>query len=147
MERAQGALVKDEEIERIVDFVNENNKCYYDKKLLEYIAKMAKTYGQAQSAEKEGQMSMDLDEGSSPADMPPDYHRAVRLVIVQQTTSKSMLQTKLGIGYNKAARIIDWMESQGFISYPMDNKQREIRIDREGYEQAFGEPFDEDFRK
>lgn len=147
-ERAQGALVKDEEIERVVKFVNQRNECYYDKKLLEYIDKMAKTYGQTQSAERDGQMSMDLDATSSnPADMPADYHRAVRLVIVLQTTSKSMLQTKLGIGYNKAARIIDWMESQGYITCPLDNKQREIRIDRQGYEQAFGEPFDEDFRK
>ncbi len=143
MERAQGALVGDEEIEKVVDFVNEHNTCYYDKKMLKQILAMAKTYEQAQGGEKGGQMSMNLGEGPSPADMPPDYHKAVRLVIALQTSSKSMLQTKLGIGYNKAARIIDWMENQGFISYPMDNKQREIRIDREGYERIFKEPFEE----
>lgn len=146
-ERAQGALVEDAEIERVVSFVNERNKCYYDKKLFEYINKMAKCFGQTQSAEREGQISMDLGESGNPADMPVVYRRAVRLVIVQNTTSKSMLQTKLGIGYNKAARIIDWMEKQGFISYVLDNKQREIRIDRQTYEEVFGEPFDEDYTK
>lgn len=146
-ERAQGALVEDAEIEKVVSFVNERNKCYYDKKLFEYINKMAKCFGQTQSAEREGQISMDLGESGNPADMPVVYRRAVRLVIVQNTTSKSMLQTKLGIGYNKAARIIDWMEKQGFISYVLDNKQREIRIDRQTYEEVFGEPFDEDYTK
>lgn len=146
-ERAQGALVEDSEIVRIVSYVNENNDCYYDKNLLEYINKVAKTYGTTQSAEREGQMSMDLGETGSPADMPVVYRRAVRVVIVHNTTSKSTLQTKLGIGYNKAARIIDWMEKQGFISYVLDNKQREIRIDRAGYEQIFGEPFNEDYSK
>lgn len=146
-ERAQGALVEDAEILRVVSFVTENNESYYDKNLLEYINKMAKTYGQSQSAEKEGQISMDLGEGGNPADMPAVYRRAVRLIITQNTTSKSMLQTKLGIGYNKAARIIDWMESQGFISCVLDNKQREIRIDRPTYEQVFNEPFNEDYTK
>lgn len=146
-ERAQGALVQDSEINRVVSFVNSNNKCYYDKKLFEYINKMAKTYGQTQASEKEGQISMDLGESGNPADMPVVYRRAVRLVIVQKTTSKSMLQTKLGIGYNKAARIIDWMENQGFISCVLDNKQREIRIDRATYEQVFNEPFEEDYTK
>lgn len=146
-ERAQGALVEDSEIERVVSFVNEHNKCYYDKKLFEYINKMAKCFGQTQSAEREGQISMDLGESGNPADMPVVYRRAVRLVIVQNTTSKSMLQTKLGIGYNKAARIIDWMEKQGFISCVLDNKQREIRIDRATYEQVFGEAFEEDYTK
>ncbi len=146
-ERAQGALVEDNEIIRVVSYVNENNDCYYDKNLLEYINKTAKTYGITQSAEKEGQMSMDLGETGNPADMPVVYRRAVRVVIVLNTTSKSTLQTKLGIGYNKAARIIDWMEKQGFISYVLDNKQREIRIDRATYEQVFGEPFNEDYTK
>lgn len=146
-ERAQGALVEDSEIVRIVSYVNENNDCYYDKNLLEYINKVAKTYGTTQSAEREGQMSMDLGETGNPADMPAVYRRAVRVVIVHNTTSKSTLQTKLGIGYNKAARIIDWMEKQGFISYVLDNKQREIRIDRAGYEQIFKEPFNEDYSK
>lgn len=142
-ERAQGAYVKDEEIDNVVSYITKNNKCYYDKKLFEYINKMAKTYGQTQSSDHE-QMSMDLGESGNPQDMPIVYRRAVRAVITQNTTSKSMLQTKLGIGYNKAARIIDWMEKQGYISCVTDNKQREIRIDRAGYEQIFGEPFNED---
>lgn len=146
-ERAQGALVEDAEILRVVSYVTENNESYYDKNLLEYINKMAKTYGQSQSAEKEGQISMDLGESGNPADMPVVYRRAVRLIITQNTTSKSMLQTKLGIGYNKAARIIDWMENQGFVSCVLDNKQREIRIDRQTYEQVFNEPFNEDYTK
>lgn len=146
-ERAQGALVEDAEILRVVSYVTQNNESYYDKNLLEYINKMAKTYGQSQSAEKEGQISMDLGESGNPADMPVVYRRAVRLVITQNNTSKSMLQTKLGVGYNKAARIIDWMETQGFISCVLDNKQREIRIDRATYEQVFNEPFNEDYTK
>lgn len=146
-ERAQGALVEDAEILRVVSYVTQNNDSYYDKNLLEYINKMAKTYGQSQSTEKEGQISMDLGESGNPADMPVVYRKAVRLIITQNTTSKSMLQTKLGIGYNKAARIIDWMESQGFVSCVLDNKQREIRIDRATYEQVFNEPFNEDYTK
>ncbi len=148
MERAQGAYLSDEEIVNVVSYIIQNNTCYYDKKMFEYVQKMAKTFGQTQSGDRDHeQMSMDLGETGNPADMPVIYRRAVRAVITQKTTSKSMLQTKLGIGYNKAARIIDWMESQGFISCVTDNKQREIRIDKPTYEQVFGEPFNEDITK
>lgn len=147
-ERAQGAYLEDEEIVAVVDYIKKHNKCYYDKNLFEYVKKVAKSFGSADDGEGDGQMSMDIDVAEqSPKDMPVVYHRAVRLVIMEKVTSKSLLQTKLGIGYNKAARIVDWMEKMGYISRPLENKQREIRITQEEYEQVFEEPFNPDYTK
>lgn len=150
-ERAQGALVEGNEIRNVVKYIKDNNKCYYDKECLALVRKAAKDIDHdAQEGEVGSQMTMDMGDSNlstDPQSMPVVYRRAVRLVITQNTTSKSMLQTKLGIGYNKAARIIDWMERENFISCVMGNKQREILIDRPTYETIFGEKFNEDYLK
>ncbi len=149
-ERAQGALVESEEIRAAVEYIQKHNKCYYDKTCLANIKKNAKQYnGEAQEMAKGQQMSMEIVDGANlpPAARDVFYRRAVRVVILFKTASKSILQTKIGIGFNRAAKFIDWMEADGFVSYPMDNKQRQILIDRATYEQVFNEPFNEDYTK
>lgn len=48
------------------------------------------------------------------------YHQAVTFVMESRKVSISSIQRKLGIGYNRAARIVDMMEEAGLVS-PMDN--------------------------
>ena len=149
-ERAQGALVEADEIRAAVDYIQKHNKCYYDKTCLAKIKKTAQQYsGEAQEQPKGQQMSMDIPEGVKlpPAARDIFYRRAIRVFILFKTASKSILQTKLGIGFNRAAKFIDWMEADGFVSYPMDNKQRQVLIDKAMYEQVFNEPFDDDYTK
>ncbi len=54
------------------------------------------------------------------------YNEAVQIVKETKKTSISFLQRKLKIGYNRAANLIEAMESQGILSEPQSNGNREI---------------------
>jgi S-DNA-T family DNA segregation ATPase FtsK/SpoIIIE len=71
----------------------------------------------------------DDDEGKA-ADEPidPRFDEAVRIVAETRRCSTSWLQRKLGIGYNRAAKIVEMMEHQGMVGPPNGSKEREICI-------------------
>ncbi|WP_416907379.1 MAG: DNA translocase FtsK 4TM domain-containing protein [Polymorphobacter sp.] len=60
------------------------------------------------------------------------YARAVQAVAVAQKASTSYLQRQLRIGYNNAARLIERMEEDGFVSRPDHVNRREVLIDEHG---------------
>ena len=66
------------------------------------------------------------------------YLRALKLVITFGTTSISMLQRKLGLGYNKAGEIILWMEEMKFVSSFQGARPRDIYITKEKFETLYG---------
>jgi len=72
----------------------------------------------------------DDDEEASREDEPldPRFDEAVRIVAETQRCSTSWLQRKLGIGYNRAAKIVEMMEHQGMVGPPNGSKEREICI-------------------
>jgi S-DNA-T family DNA segregation ATPase FtsK/SpoIIIE len=72
----------------------------------------------------------DDDEEASAEDEPldPRFDEAVRIVAETQRCSTSWLQRKLGIGYNRAAKIVEMMEHQGMVGPPNGSKEREICI-------------------
>ncbi|MGN0819742.1 MAG: DNA translocase FtsK [Christensenellaceae bacterium] len=138
--RAQGAYIGEKEVERVVDYIKTKNESYFNEKALELINQIQK-----QSASED-----DDDRGyaGSGGDADPNavdevYLKALRQVIRTHNASKTSLQTKLSIGYPKAAKIVDWMERKNFISPAIDNKSRKINITREEYEEIFG-PFEDD---
>ena len=51
-----------------------------------------------------------------------------RVVVERRKASTSMLQTRLGIGYQRAARIIEEMEERGIIGPQNGSKPREVLI-------------------
>ena len=66
------------------------------------------------------------------------FIEALRVVIKSNSASISMIQRKCGVGYNKAGKIVEWMEENGFIS-PFDGaKPRKILITKEEFEEKFG---------
>jgi S-DNA-T family DNA segregation ATPase FtsK/SpoIIIE len=72
----------------------------------------------------------DDEEEASREDEPldPRFDEAVRIVAETQRCSTSWLQRKLGIGYNRAAKIVEMMEHQGMVGPPNGSKEREICI-------------------
>jgi DNA segregation ATPase FtsK/SpoIIIE, S-DNA-T family len=72
----------------------------------------------------------DDDEEAAQEDEPldPRFDEAVRIVAETQRCSTSWLQRKLGIGYNRAAKIVEMMEHQGMVGPPNGSKEREICI-------------------
>jgi S-DNA-T family DNA segregation ATPase FtsK/SpoIIIE len=109
--RAQGSLVNDKEIERVVDFIRSQSEPIYDEEILKE---------QQKSVFKEGQKDELYDE-------------AVRIIMESNQASVSILQRRMRLGYTRAARIIDMMEQEGLIGSFEGSKPRKILVDREDW--------------
>ena len=56
----------------------------------------------------------------------PLYDQAVRLVCETRMASVSMIQRRLRIGFNRAARMVERMERDGIVGAPNGSKPREV---------------------
>lgn len=75
---------------------------------------------------------------SDEASLDETYIEALRCVILSNSASISMIQRKVGIGYNLAGRIIEWMEDMGYVS-PFDGETaRKVLITKEQFEALYG---------
>jgi S-DNA-T family DNA segregation ATPase FtsK/SpoIIIE len=110
LRRIHGALVTDVEIKQLVEFLKQQGKPVYDLDILK-------------PREEEG-------EEGGPADGPggddPVYDQAVRLVCETRLASVSMIQRRLQIGFNRAARLVERMEREGIVGAPNGSKPREV---------------------
>ncbi len=106
--RAQGCLISDKEIERLVNFIKEQREPFYDEEILK---------------EQEKRYSL--------KDQPKDklFEEAAKLVVETGQASISILQRRLRLGYTRAARLIDMMEEEGIIGPFRGSKPREILVD------------------
>jgi len=112
MQRSHGAFVSDAEVQRVVEFLKKQGKPVYEKSILEMKA----------TDEKGGAAEEEMDER---------YDDALALVAEARQASISMIQRRLRIGYNRAARIIERMEQEGVVG-PSDgtSRPREVFIDK-----------------
>ncbi|MBO7369232.1 MAG: DNA translocase FtsK, partial [Clostridia bacterium] len=139
LHRGQGAFISNDEIKKVVAFINEHNKCYYDKELLKALNAAANSEEEEQSGQKAA-----VKGGSTrPDEVDEDYKKALRFAISRQVVSGSSLRTVLKIGYNKSAAIIMWMEKMGYISPILENRMRKVIFTKEDYENTYG-PFEDD---
>jgi len=106
--RAQGTLLTDQEIERIVDAVKKQREPVYDGEILEQQKKKASSRG-----------TFEKDEF---------FDDAVKMVLETGQASVSMLQRRLRLGYTRAARLIDAMEEEGIVGSFKGSKPRDILI-------------------
>jgi len=109
--RAQGSLVNDKEIERVVDFIKSQAEPVYDEEILKEQQKSTLTNGEKDEL----------------------YEQAVRVIMESNQASVSILQRRMRLGYTRAARIIDMMEQEGLIGPFEGSKPRKILIDREAW--------------
>ena len=114
MQRSHGAFVSDAEVQRVVEFLKKQGKPVYEKSILEMKSGDDKGGG--------GDEEEQLDER---------YGDALALVAEARQASISMIQRRLRIGYNRAARIIEKMEKEGVVG-PSDgtSKPREVFINK-----------------
>lgn len=109
MTRIHCPFVSDEEVEHITQHLKEQGEPQYITSILE---------------DEDGENSETYDEAEGGND--PMYKEAVALILREGKASTSFLQRHLKIGYNRAARIIDMMESAGIISSANHVGKREI---------------------
>ncbi|MED1356891.1 DNA translocase FtsK [Bacillus paranthracis] len=108
--RVQGVYVSDDEIEKTVDHVKKQMKPNYLFKQEDLLAK-------TEQAESEDEL----------------FFEACQFVVEQGGASTSSVQRKFRIGYNRAARLIEEMESQGIISEARGTKPRDVLISEDEF--------------
>ncbi|PEK53104.1 cell division protein FtsK [Bacillus toyonensis] len=108
--RVQGVYVSDDEIEKTVDHVKKQMKPNYLFKQEDLLAK-------SEQSESEDELFLD----------------ACQFVVEQGGASTSSVQRKFRIGYNRAARLIEEMQSQGIISEGRGTKPRDVLISEDEF--------------
>lgn len=108
--RLQGAFISEEEINKIINFVINQQTAQYDDKLMKL-------------EEKE---PIDIDYEEEYDD--PLYNDIVEFIIKNQKASASLIQRQYRVGYNRAARIVDLLEERGIIGPARGSKPREVLI-------------------
>ena len=109
--RAQGAFVSDEEVSRVIDFIAGQAKPFYEQ---EIHAKLTKpSSGDSELSEKDEDL----------------LQSALEVVKLEKRASTSLLQRRLGLGYARAAWVIDQFETRGIIGPRDGAKDREILVD------------------
>ncbi len=118
--RSQGAFVSDEEVMALVDFLKVNGPPQYAQSVQQQIDRDAK------GDDDEG----DDDEGDDElGDDSELYAQAIDVLKSTKRASTSMIQRRLRIGYNRAARIMDLMEDKGIVGPENGSSPREILVD------------------
>ena len=107
--RVHGPFVSDAEVERVTDFLRENGRPDYVEGVTEEPEAAAAGIGESD-------------------DEDPLYDRAVALVAAERKASTSFVQRHLQIGYNRAARIIERMESEGVVGQANHVGKREVLV-------------------
>lgn len=115
-QRIHGGFVKDEEVENVVEFIKSQRQP-------EYVEEV--TAGELEMKNKEAgalfdKTAMGMSGGNNNDEL---YEQAVQIVRNDKKASTSYIQRRLGIGYNKAATIIERMEAEGVVT-PADHVGR-----------------------
>jgi S-DNA-T family DNA segregation ATPase FtsK/SpoIIIE len=114
-DRVHGAFVSDAEVHRVAEYLKGTGQP-------DYIEEVLQEPG-SDSAQIPG-LSLDGDGGDGESD--PLYDQAVRIVTETRKASISGVQRRLKIGYNRAARLVEEMESAGIVGPLQSNGGREV---------------------
>ncbi len=68
----------------------------------------------------------------------PVYIEALRHVVAAGRASFSTIRRRCGVGYNRAGKIIDWMEEMGYVSPFEGAKNRRVFLTKEELEAKYG---------
>ncbi|MCQ2454728.1 MAG: DNA translocase FtsK [Clostridia bacterium] len=118
--RVQGCFVSDGEVEKVVDFVKKSASANYDDNIMVEIERQAAL---------EKQKKTGLAEDAPDSD--PMIEEAVKVAVEMGTVSTSLLQRKLKLGYARAARIVDELETRGIVGPYEGSKPRKVLITKE----------------
>ncbi|HEX6376958.1 MAG TPA: DNA translocase FtsK 4TM domain-containing protein [Allosphingosinicella sp.] len=116
--RVHGPFVSDEEVRAVADFWKAQGRPEY-----------------VQAVTEEPEDGGYMFEGQPTGEDDPEaqlYRKAIQTVAESQKASTSYLQRQLRVGYNNAARLIERMEKDGFVSAPDHVGRREVLVDPEG---------------
>ena len=123
--RVQNAYCDSAEVQKVVNFIRDNNDAYYDEEASMYINNSRPSDGDG----------FEFSNG----EVEQVYIDALRLVMQSGSASISMVQRKCCVGFSKAGKIIEWMEAMGYISKFDGARARKVLITKEIFESNYGE--------
>ncbi len=109
LQRIHGAYISEQESESLINFLKQQGSARYDESVIQSVEK--------EEEEENGDAEGDFDE---------KYDEAVAIVCESGQASISMVQRRLRVGYNRAARMIETMEKEGIIGPADGAKPREV---------------------
>ncbi len=109
LERVHGAYVDEEEIKEVVRFLKSQGTPVYKDEILE----VEEVFENVENGDSEDERL---------------YKEAVSIVKTTRNASISMLQRRLGIGFNRAARFVEQMEKEGIVGPANGSKPRQVLI-------------------
>ena len=116
LNRAQGALITDQELQNIVDFIAGQGKPSYELEIHQQLSKPAAG----------GDVESGIDEDEEV------IQQCIEVIRSEQKASVSLLQRRLRLGYGRAARIMDELEGRGIVGPSKGAEPRDILIDLDG---------------
>ena len=120
--RAQGALITDQEIERVVEFIARQGKPSYE---VEIHRALQKSQGSANS------FSLEPENAGDDADE-EIINKCIDVIRSEKKASVSLLQRRLKLGYGRASRMMDVLEERGIVGPSKGAEPRDILLDLDG---------------
>ena len=114
--RAQGALITDQEIQSIVDFIARQAKPSYEMEIHQQLSKPVSSYDEESGCDEDEEL----------------INQCIEIIRSEQKASVSLLQRRLRLGYGRAARIMDELENRGIVGPSKGAEPRDILIDLDG---------------
>jgi len=115
--RAQGAFVSDEEVSQVVDFIKGQTEPAFEEDIHQKLSKS----------------TSEVEEELSEADV--EYIRkGLEVALQEKKLSTSLLQRRARIGYNTAARVVDFLEAKGVLGPQEGAKPRELLVNPDEFD-------------
>lgn len=119
--RIHSAYVEEDEIESLTNKLAEMAPSF-DPNIIEFLEN---------GGEETPEANVMTRDGSDGSERDDKYEEAVRVVVEHRSASASLLQRRLGIGYNRAANLIEEMEVKGVVGSAQGSKPRKVLMGSE----------------
>jgi S-DNA-T family DNA segregation ATPase FtsK/SpoIIIE len=118
--RIHSAYIEELEIESLTEKLSEMTPSF-DPTVMEFL----------ENGGEEEVVTISARDGDSASGKDDKYDEAVRVVQEHRSASASLLQRRLGVGYNRAANLIEEMESKGVVGPAQGSKPRKVLVGAE----------------
>lgn len=139
IERAMGAYISDDEVDEVVNFVEKNNEAYYDYNAWSKIMSTVASNMQQDDKGRTDLVSGGSGVGAPHSDADELWVKAMQECYREGGVSGSFLVRRLSIGSNRAARIVDWLVDNGYVSAKAEGGKRKPLYTQEEFEKMISE--------
>ncbi len=128
LRRIQGPFVSEAEIRDVVNFIEVKKVKEETENPEKYLELEKEEDNSLKAVLEEAQSSPEVQIDQFLSDEDPLYAQAKQIVIQTRKASTSFLQRKLGVGYARAARLMDALEERGIVGPQEGSRQREVYV-------------------